>query len=67
MYKKNGITYESEEEYMHAKRDDELVQRSRFSKKERAWLFGVIVVLVVLLALFFLIPETPPKYLPMLF
>ena len=67
MYKKNGITYESEEEYMHAKRDDELVQSKGLSKKERAWLFGVIVVLVVLLALFFLIPETPPKYLPMLF
>ncbi|MBR5723455.1 MAG: hypothetical protein IKX57_07460 [Oscillospiraceae bacterium] len=66
MFKKNGITYESEEEYMHAKCNDELVSRSRLSKKERVWLIAVLTVLFVLLALFVLIPETPPKYLPML-
>ncbi len=66
MYIKDGVTYESEEEYMHAKCNDEPASRCRLSKKERAWLIAVLIVLFVLIALFLLIPETPPKYLPML-
>ena len=66
MFKKNGITYENEEEYIHAKCNDELATRSKLSKKERVWLIAVLAVLFVLLALFVLIPETPPKYLPLL-
>lgn len=66
MYRKDGILYESEEEYLHAKRSDEPVQRNRLSPKERVWLIAVVAVLFVLALLWLLIPETPPKYLPLL-
>ncbi|MBP0967561.1 MAG: hypothetical protein J5722_08000 [Oscillospiraceae bacterium] len=65
MFRKDGVTYETEEEYMYAMGDDKPEQRNRLSQKECAWLIAVITVLAVLLALL-LIPETPPEYLPML-
>ena len=66
MFKKNGIIYESEEEYMHAKCSDKPVQPSGLSQKERAWLIAVLAVLIVVLGLIVLTPEMPPKYLPLL-
>ncbi len=66
MYIKDGITYETEEEYMYVRHGSKPEPTKGLSKKERAWLIAVIVPLIVLIALFLLIPETPPKYLPML-
>ena len=60
MYKKNGITYESEEEYMLVK-DNEASEPKRLKTSERVWLvLGVIVVLLLLLFLSVICHEGVP-------
>ena len=62
MYKKDGVIYTSEEEYMRI-RAEEKPEPKRRTAKERVWL--VIAVIILLIVLFFVLSlysEYAPKF-----